>query len=594
MKIKNNFNAVLFLLLHQNIHAQQIQKVEGFKEVVFHYDANRSRPQVDFRGNTRGYMTAGWWAKEQIKKNILSWKTAVVPEKQPTAFSFIGASAVLPAEITVGTPVKLTVNSRYALTFNIGRTHDITWKEGEYELKYFSKRVEFSYTGSHRQFGIDGNSGIYELHVPASAIEAGKETVIQVEIMPFERWPNGWFMIKDYSDVLGNATIQTLEARLDAQQRDLNALNEQTQILATQLYSKMLGGDKYQHSIAYTNGYRHLHPADIIRLKNGDILMFAREGTEHYANDGDVFMLRSKDNGLTWGEKQFVANIPNVDEREGCGIQLKNGTIIVGVFYNDNYLPEGVYNWDGKVKLPDPGRPRLGAHFVTSKDNGKTWSQPRFLDLRGMPFKGIEGPTDAPIEMPDGSILMAVIAYGMDGDDKISGSVVLKSTDGGNNWKYISTIARDTNKLKGGFLEPGIVRTKTGRIIAGFRNHLGENSIYMSYSDDAGKTWVPVFKTDMIGHPVDLIQLTDGRIMATYGIRTGTGRHTEPGGIRACFSSDNGKTWDIKTEVQLRSDFINWDTGYPESIQLADGKVLTAYYFNLFGKYYLGTTLWKP
>ncbi|WP_217452145.1 hypothetical protein [Mucilaginibacter humi] len=54
------------------------------------------------------------------------------------------------------------------------------------------------------------------------------------------------------------------------------------------------------------------------------------------------------------------------------------------------------------------------------------------------------------------------------------------------------------------------------------------------------------------------------------------------------------KPRDIKTEVQLRNDFINWDVGYPESIQFADGSVMTVYYFNLFGKYFLGSTFWKP
>ena len=62
----------------------------------------------------------------------------------------------------------------------------------------------------------------------------------------------------------------------------------------------------------------------------------------------------------------------------------------------------------------------------------------------------------------------------------------------------------------------------------------------------------------------------------------------------ACFSSDNGETWDTRTEVQIRNDFINWDIGYPESVELPDGRVLTVYYYNLFNKYYLGGTVWKP
>jgi hypothetical protein len=96
----------------------------------------------------------------------------------------------------------------------------------------------------------------------------------------------------------------------------------------------------------------------------------------------------------------------------------------------------------------------------------------------------------------------------------------------------------------------------------------------------------------MVGHPADIIQLADGRLLCTYGIRTSV--HARPAGIRACFSSDNGKTWDIKTEVQLRNDFLNLDIGYPESIQMPDGNVMTVYYFNLFGKFYIGATRWKP
>lgn len=594
MRNKKTWLPVILLLICTGAFAQEKQKVEGFDKVEFSYNANTKGTVRDFRGASKGYMTAGWWAPGQMKKNILSWRTAAVPEKAPTTFAFIGSSVVLPAEIAVGPKVKLSVNGKYALTFTLGRQLDYTWKEGDYELKFISKRLEFPYTSSHREFDLNGISGIYELSVPAADVEAGKACVIQVEILPFERWHNGWFMVKDRKDVLSAGTIATLKAQMDGMQQDINNLNEQTHILATRLYSKMLGNDKFEENIIYTDGYRHLHPADLIKLQNGDILIMAREATEHFANDGDVIMLRSKDNGKTWGEKQTIIGTKDLDEREGCGIQLKDGTILVGVFYNDHYIPDGTYNWNGKVKLPELNRPRLGTEFITSTDNGKTWSKPNFLNIKGMPFSGVEGPTDAPIEMPDGSVIMGVIGYGIDGDPKNIGAVMIRSTDKGKTWKYVATMAGDPGGKLGGFVEPGIVRTKSGRIIAGLRNHADENAVWMTYSDNDGKTWVPAFKTDMIGHPVDLIQLSDGRVMATYGVREGVGRHVEPGGIRACFSSDNGKTWDIKTEVMLRSDFINWDEGYPESMEMADGRVMTVYYFNLFGKYFLGDTFWKP
>ena len=95
----------------------------------------------------------------------------------------------------------------------------------------------------------------------------------------------------------------------------------------------------------------------------------------------------------------------------------------------------------------------------------------------------------------------------------------------------------------------------------------------------------------MHGHPVDLIQLSDDRIMATYGIRP---QHDLPGGIRACFSTDNGQTWDIRSEIQIRNDFFNMDVGYPESMQMPDGRILTVYYYNLFARFFIGGTYWKP
>ncbi|HET6962898.1 MAG TPA: exo-alpha-sialidase, partial [Terriglobia bacterium] len=64
--------------------------------------------------------------------------------------------------------------------------------------------------------------------------------------------------------------------------------------------------------------------------------------------------------------------------------------------------------------------------------------------------------------------------------------------------------------------------------------------------------------------------------------------------VRAAFSADNGETWQIAQEVQIRKDFINGDIGYPETMQMADGRLLTVYYFNLFQRFFIGGTWWRP
>ncbi|MCF6334033.1 MAG: exo-alpha-sialidase, partial [Draconibacterium sp.] len=42
-------------------------------------------------------------------------------------------------------------------------------------------------------------------------------------------------------------------------------------------------------------------------------------------------------------------------------------------------------------------------------------------------------------------------------------------------------------------------------------------------------------------------------------------------------SKDGGKTWDIEHEIILKH-AINGDLGYPASVQLGDGIILTIYY----------------
>jgi hypothetical protein len=460
-------------------------------------------------------------------------------------------------------------------------------------LKYVSKRAEFPYFGSHRELELNGNSGVYRLTVPAEVVEAGRPAVLKAEVQQFARWHDGWFMVKERRDAL-QQTLETLEGEVEALRRDFERVNEQTHILATQLYRQALGREQFVDRVIYTAGNRHLHPADLISLRNGELLLTTREAAEHYAPDGDVVMLRSKDGGQTWGERQVIAHDAQLDLREGCGVQLRDGTIVVAIFYNGNYNADGSYRFKDSKRDPNaaPPKHRLGTFIITSRDNGHTWSAPAYIDPHGMPFNATEGPTDAPIEMPDGSIVMGVIGYGLNGDSKNIGSVLLRSTDQGRTWAYVSTIASDPGGKLGGFVEPGLVRTKSGRLIAGLRNGGPDQAIFFTWSDDDGKTWQSPQKSPLHGHPVDLVQLSDGRVMATYGVRPPI--HDKPGGIRACFSRDDGATWDLATEIQIRNDFINWDVGYPESLELPDGRVLSVYYYNLFGKYFIGGTVWKP
>ena len=65
---------------------------------------------------------------------------------------------------------------------------------------------------------------------------------------------------------------------MESLRRDVAVLNEQTQMLATQLYGELTGGNRFEHVVIYKNGYQHVHPADLIRVRGEELLIMAREG----------------------------------------------------------------------------------------------------------------------------------------------------------------------------------------------------------------------------------------------------------------------------------------------------------------------------
>lgn len=566
--------------------AQTGQRVEGFASIVFAHNADGSsvvQSGVDFRGSSRGYTTAAWWAPGQLKDNRLEWKTAAAPVKARTTFVFAAASSPLPPELLRGPALQLSVNGQYALTFSIGMRRDYGWNGNGFSLRYRSIRTEWVTWDRHRQFSLEGDSGIYELTVPEDRIRAGEPVTLKVELQPLARWDKAWFMVKARTDVLADGHEQ-LKEEVRQLRSDVNRLSELVDVLLSRK-----ADPRFEHFTIHSEGYRHLHPADIVALRGGEFLVTTRVATEHLAADGDIVVMHSKD-ARNWSVRSRFG-VPNLDEREACGFQLPNGEILLAIFYNKLYRPDGEYErqWATKVKFGQ-GKQHLGTYIVRSKDDGRTWSEPEHISLKGMHFTDTEGPADAMVPMPDGSILMPLIGYNVRGDLDNHASVLLRSTDSGKNWQYFSTMADDPGGKKGHFQEPGLVRMKSGHLLVAMRNNSGY--IWTAKSKDGGKTWSEPKPSPMTGHPADLALLPDGRVLCTYGVREPV--HGAPGGIRAAFSKDEGETWDMENEVILRNDLLNWDIGYPESMVLADGRILTVYYMNVAGRYSIQGTIWRP
>ena len=105
-------------------------------------------------------------------------------------------------------------------------------------------------------------------------------------------------------------------------------------------------------------------------------------------------------------------------------------------------------------------------------------------------------------------------------------------------------------------------------------------------STDDGKTWTDEgLLTGFHKHPPSLIRLKDNRLVLTYGNRRN-------GNIEARLSKDDGKMWD----APLRLFQTSGDMGYPSTVQLPDGRMVTVFYAKqsrLHDGYHMGAIGWQ-
>jgi len=186
------------------------------------------------------------------------------------------------------------------------------------------------------------------------------------------------------------------------------------------------------------------------------------------------------------------------------------------------------------------------------------------------------------LQLSDGTILFLV--YGAQKPEDKDSSWLLRSTDYGETWQLVPVGLKPGLDLN----EPEIIETRPGRVLIVMRTGDGRDHLWQAVSDDRGATWHDLKDTGVQGHPPDLLRLQDGRLLLSLGFR-----HLPPG-IRAVVSRDGGATWDLQHVWSLRSGGGSNDLGYPHSVQLRDGTVVTVYYFaEPGGMQYIACTRWK-
>jgi sialidase-1 len=355
-----------------------------------------------------------------------------------------------------------------------------------------------------------------------------------------------------------------------------------------------------EHVIVFQDPGAYCCFPDILRRQDGELwvsfrhaggfsLEALRRGKyDHVDKGARIAAVRSLDGGLTWGDaKVFAAFDPECGEQDPSITELRDGVMLINFFRwrvvpaeeKDRLLYPARQGYDGSWSDVE------GPWVVRSFDRGGAWERdPVPVSSAPLPRAGT---SDAVLELPDGTLLMGI--YGADPGSSVCRAYVVRSRDGGDTWGEPALVARDP-EMRISFEEPALVRTAEGTLLALLRS--GEPGDYQylhqAASHDQGCSWVDLHPTPMWGHPAQAVALSDGRLVCSYGYRR------PPYGVRASVSVDGGLSWDVDHEVILRDDGASRDLGYPSTVALPDGTLVTVYYFHgQDGVRHIAATRWR-
>jgi len=314
-------------------------------------------------------------------------------------------------------------------------------------------------------------------------------------------------------------------------------------------------------------------------MRDGTIIAAIYNQPSHGQLPGDVACWASTDGGLTWTLRG------NATRHEGNSAWFNhalgtagNGDLLVATSGWDFHTDKG-----GKHNVP------LVPIVTRSSDGGKSWKQVgRFpaapeAGKAFVPFGNID-------RGDDGVLRVAAYSYARGlPPPRTDTGYVIASADDGKTWNISAVIGEPEVN------ETDLFHAGNGRWLAAARN-LGLASgrrghgMDLYVSEDNAATWRKHGRLSLPNeHPGDLLRLADGRILLTYGDRRGPDF-----GVNAMISNDGGSSW--SPEFRIASGLTSRDSGYPSSVQCADGTLVTAYYAKgsrEHSGYQMGVVRWR-
>ncbi len=301
---------------------------------------------------------------------------------------------------------------------------------------------------------------------------------------------------------------------------------------------------------------------------------------QHVCPAGKNCMYLSFDEGETW-TCPIVVNDSYLDDRDTGIVYMGNGKLLMSWFSDkdeEQFARFKNYEWlqapqkamilgMGQVPLYlDENDTRPGCFVKISEDYGVTWSE----NIR-VPLNSPHGPN----VMNDGTLIYFGKIWGGQCGENENKIAAFHSADDGRTWQLRGIVPVPEGHALWMMHEAHVVQLPSGRLLGAMRVHgrpvEPSFTVYTTFSDDGGYTWSVPECIGVDGSPPHLLVHSSGAVICSYSRRGDDNNKHE----RACVSYDGGETW---TEDYLINDKAMYDHGYPATVELSDGSLLTVYY----------------
>jgi hypothetical protein len=303
----------------------------------------------------------------------------------------------------------------------------------------------------------------------------------------------------------------------------------------------------------------------------------------HGKIEGDVACYVSEDDG----ESFFYQGTPVVhkattNRMNHCSGFAHNGDFLAIVSGYSNRPKEKIYEGAEYIEKVFSQSSTLTPVIARSVDEGKTYSRVnlQFDSLASIiPFGEI-------IKLDDQVLMCSIYLVGtkqaksfLQKDVQTEAGVLL-SYDDGYTWNDYFIIAKGLNETS--------IAKVGNKVIAAARTVKNQH-IQLYESFDRGKTWMFSQAITLLQQvPASTIVLKDGRVLITYGCRNDVksisyriSHHTLP---------------KFEEAVVLQEIDTDGDMGYPSTVQLEDGSLVTAFYADKdtgHNRYHIGIIKWE-